>query len=136
MRSASHSGRLHRDCVGPKASLEKHLPLPGTENWSSCLELTTLLTGRTPPFTRKKIYIYLGKILRRPRFDPRSDHVEFMVDQLALGHAFSEYFISPTNFHSTKTLYTHLSYRADIIVQILGDVPSGLSLILPHEIKK
>jgi hypothetical protein len=78
-----------------------------------------------------KIYIYLGQILRRPRFDPRSDHVEFVVDKLTLGHAFPKYFSSPTNFHSTEMLYTHLSYRPHTAGQLVGDVPSG-----HHEIKK
>jgi hypothetical protein len=35
------------------------------------------------------------------RFDPRSSHVGFVVDNVALGHVFFEYFGFPANSHST-----------------------------------
>jgi hypothetical protein len=48
--------------------------------------LTQLVTGLSP---------------RRPGFDPRSVHVGFVVDKVALGQVFSEYFGFPRQFHST-----------------------------------
>jgi hypothetical protein len=44
---------------------------------------------------------------RRPGFDPRSGHVRFMVDEVALGQVFSEYFgfHCQTSFH--QPLHNH-----------------------------
>jgi hypothetical protein len=39
---------------------------------------------------------------RRPGFDPRSTHAEFMVDKMALGQIFLEYLGSPANSQSTE----------------------------------
>jgi hypothetical protein len=35
---------------------------------------------------------------RQPRFEPRSVHVEFVVEKVALGQLFSEYFGFPCQF--------------------------------------
>jgi hypothetical protein len=41
-----------------------------------------------------------GLLARRPLFVPRSVHVGFIVDKVALGQVFSEFFISPAvSFH-------------------------------------
>jgi hypothetical protein len=56
-------------------------------------------------------------------FHPRLGQVEFVVDKVALGQVFSEY----THHH-------HLSSGAGTIGPLMDDVPSGLSLIPPHEI--
>jgi hypothetical protein len=44
---------------------------------------------------------------RRPGFEHRSVHVEFMVDKVALGHVFSEYFDLPCQFSFHRLLHTH-----------------------------
>jgi hypothetical protein len=36
------------------------------------------------------------------RFCARAEHVEFVEDKVALGQVFSEYLVSPANYHSTK----------------------------------
>jgi hypothetical protein len=35
---------------------------------------------------------------QRPRFEPRSDNVRFVVDKVALGQVFSKYFRFPCQF--------------------------------------
>jgi hypothetical protein len=72
---------------------------------------------------------------RRPVFDPRSGHVGFVVDKVALGQVFSEFFDFPCQFSFHRLLY-HLSSGAGTIGQILADVPSGLSLTQPQQTKK
>jgi hypothetical protein len=80
---------------------------------------------------------------RRPGFDPRSGHVGFMVDNVALWQVFSEYFGCPCQFSFHRLLHTHhhhhhhhLSSGVGAIDQIVADGPSGLSLTPPQEIKK
>jgi hypothetical protein len=63
---------------------------------------------------------------RRTGFEPRSGHVEFVVNKVALGQVFSEF--SP--------LPILILPIAGTIGQIVADVPSGLSLTLPPETKK
>jgi hypothetical protein len=72
---------------------------------------------------------------RRPGFDPRSGHVGFVVDKVALGQVFSEYFGFPYQFSFHRLLHTRLSSGAGTVGQILADVPSGLSLTPPQEKK-
>jgi hypothetical protein len=56
----------------------------------------------------------------------------FVVDKVALGQVFSEYFGSPCQFSFHRLLHTHhLLSGADTIGQLVADVPSGLSLN-PH----
>jgi hypothetical protein len=62
--------------------------------------------------------------------------VGFMVDKVALEQVFSEYFGFPCQFSFAKMLHTNLSSGAGIVGQLVTDVPSGLSLTLPHETKK
>jgi hypothetical protein len=62
-------------------------------------------------------------------FDPRSGHVGFVLDKVALGQVFSEYFGFPCQFSFHRLLHIyHLSSRAGTIGQLVADVPSGLSL--------
>jgi hypothetical protein len=60
---------------------------------------------------------------RLPGFDPRSGHVGFVVDEVALGQVFSKYFCFPGQFSFHRLLHTSCIIRAD--------VPSGLSLTPP-----
>jgi hypothetical protein len=74
---------------------------------------------------------------RRTRFEPRSGHVGFVVDKVALGRVFSEYFGFPCQFSFHRLLHTHqLSSGAGTTGQLVADVPSGLSLTPPRETKK
>jgi hypothetical protein len=56
---------------------------------------------------------------------------------VALGHVFSEHFGFPCQFifHRLLHIHHHLSSGAGTIGQTVADVPSGLSLTLPQEIK-
>jgi hypothetical protein len=55
----------------------------------------------------------------RPGFDPRSGHVGFVVDKVALGQVFSEYFGFPcqSSFHQLLHNHHHLSSGAGTIGQ-------------------
>jgi hypothetical protein len=59
-----------------------------------------------------------------------------MVDKVALGKVYSEYFGFPYQFSFPQMLHTHLSSGAGTMGQLEVDVPSGLSVTLPHETKK
>jgi hypothetical protein len=60
-----------------------------------------------------------------------------VVDEVALGQLFSEYFGFPCQFSFRLPLNTHhLSSRAGTIGQVLADVPSALSLTPPQETKR
>jgi hypothetical protein len=90
--------------------------------------------------SNNKNEIYGGKLVavfppRRPRFDPRSFYVGFVVDKVALGKVFSEYFGFPSQFslHRLLHIYHHLSSGAGTIGQTVADVTSGLNLIPPQE---
>jgi hypothetical protein len=74
---------------------------------------------------------------RRPRFVPKSGHVGSVVDKVALGQVFSEYFSFPCQFSVHRLLHTHhLPSGADSIAQLVADVQSGPSLTPPQEGKK
>jgi hypothetical protein len=61
----------------------------------------------------------------------------FVVDKVALGQVFSEYFGFPCQFSFHRLLHIHhLSFGAGTIGEIEADVPSGLSLTPPQETKK
>jgi hypothetical protein len=63
--------------------------------------------------------------------------VGFLVDKVALGQLFCEYFCSPCQFSFHRLLHIrHLSSGAGTIGQLVADVPSGLSLTPPQETKK
>jgi hypothetical protein len=73
---------------------------------------------------------------RRPGFQPGSGHIGFVVDKVALGQVFSEYFGFPSQFSFHRLLYTHphLSSGAGAVGQIVADAPSGLGLTPPQEV--
>jgi hypothetical protein len=64
--------------------------------------------------------------------------VGFVVDKVALGHVFSEYFgfSCQFSFHRLLHINNHLSSGAGTIGQLVADVPSGLSLTPTKETKK
>jgi hypothetical protein len=63
-------------------------------------------------------------------------HVEFVVDKLALGYVFFEYFRFPCQLSFHQILHIHLSSGAGTMGQLLNEVPSGLSLNPPLKILK
>jgi hypothetical protein len=64
-----------------------------------------------------------------PGFELSSGHVGFVVDEVAQGQVFSEYFGFPCQFSFHRLLHTHhLSSTAGTISQLVAEVPSGLSL--------
>jgi hypothetical protein len=73
-----------------------------------------------------------------PGFHPRSGHVGFVVDKVALGQDLSKYFGFPCQFSFHRLLHTHhhLSSGAGTIGQLVADLPSGLSLTPPQETEK
>jgi hypothetical protein len=64
--------------------------------------------------------------------------VGFVVDKVALGQVFSDYFgfLCQFSFHRLFHTHHHLSSGAGTIGQLVADVPSGLSLTPSHETKK
>jgi hypothetical protein len=72
----------------------------------------------------------------RPGFEPRSGHVGFVVDKVALEQVFSEYFGFPCQISFHRLLHADISSGAGTIDQIVADVPSGLSLTALQETKK
>jgi hypothetical protein len=69
-------------------------------------------------------------------FDPRPGHVGFVVDKVALGYVFYDYFGFPYHFSFHRLPLTHLSCGAVRTGEIVAYVPSGLSLTTPQENKK
>jgi hypothetical protein len=61
-----------------------------------------------------------------------------VVDKVALGRVFSEYFGFPCHFLFPRLLHIHhhLSSGAGTIDQLVAYVPSGLSITPPQETKK
>jgi hypothetical protein len=67
-------------------------------------------------------------------FEPRSSLVGFVVDKVALGQVFSEYFDFPYQFSFHRLLHIHhLLSGAGTVDQLVADVPSGLTLTPPQE---
>jgi hypothetical protein len=63
--------------------------------------------------------------------------VGFVVDKVALGQFFLDYFGSPRQFSFHRLLHIHhLSSDIGTIGQLLTGVPNRLSLALPQECKK
>jgi hypothetical protein len=87
-----------------------------------------------------KLHLRYGSRLpsRWPRFEQRSGNVGYVVDEVAFGHVFSEYFGFPCqfSFHRLFHIHDHLSSGAGTIGQIVADVPSGLRLTPPRETTK
>jgi hypothetical protein len=73
---------------------------------------------------------------RRSVFEPRSGRVGFMVEKVALGEVFSEYFGFPSQFSFHQLLHTHLSSEAGTIGELVADVPSAFSLTPPQVTKR
>jgi hypothetical protein len=57
-----------------------------------------------------------------PRFDPRSSHVGFAVDKVALGQDSCEYYSFPCQFSFHQMLHTHLSSGAGTVGRLVMDV--------------
>jgi hypothetical protein len=64
--------------------------------------------------------------------------VVFVVDKVALGQVFSEYFGVPYQFSFRRLLHIHhhLSFEAGSIGQLVADVPSGLIFTQLQETEK
>jgi hypothetical protein len=62
-------------------------------------------------------------------------NVGFLVDKVALRQVSSEYFGFPCPFSLNQMLHTPLSPGAATVGQLVADVPSGLSVTLPHHTK-
>jgi hypothetical protein len=86
--------------------------------------------------SRRKAMPYLRRLVakfppRRPGFEPGSGYMGFVVDKVAPGQVFSEYFGFPCQFAFHLFLHNHhLSSGAGTIGQRVVAVPSGLSLTL------
>jgi hypothetical protein len=105
---------------------------PGQVMWD--LWRTKWHWGRFSPSTSVPNSLSTDLPPRRPRFEPRSGHVGFVADKVALGQVFSEYFGFPFQFSFHRLLHTrHLSSGAGTVGQLVADVPSGLSLTTPQE---
>jgi hypothetical protein len=69
-------------------------------------------------------------------FEPRTHHVGFVVDKVALGQFLSEYLGFPCQLSFHRLLHTHhhhLSFGVGTVGQIVADIPNGFSLIPPQE---
>jgi hypothetical protein len=92
-----------------------------------CLSLKAVALSQT---------VVVGFTSPRPGFEP--SYVRFVVDKVALGLAYPEYFgfRCQFSFHRLLHIHHHLSSRAGTIGQLVADVPSGHSLTPPHEAEK
>jgi hypothetical protein len=74
---------------------------------------------------------------RLPVFDPRSSHMGFVMNKVALGLVFFEYFGFTCQFSFHRLLHTdYLSSGAGTIGRLVADVPSGLSLTQNKKLQK
>jgi hypothetical protein len=62
-----------------------------------------------------------GFSTRRSGFDPRSDHLRFVADKVALGQVFSVYCDFPCQFSFHLLLHILLSFGAGTIGEIVAD---------------
>jgi hypothetical protein len=63
--------------------------------------------------------------------------VGFVVNKMALGKIFTQYFLFPNQFLFQRLLHIHhLSFGAGTIGQLVADVPSGFRVIPLQETKK
>jgi hypothetical protein len=69
-------------------------------------------------------------------FDPRSGHVRFVVDKVAVGQVFYKYFGFPCQFSFHEMLHIHLPSGASTIGQLVADMLSGLGLTPLHKIRE
>jgi hypothetical protein len=87
-------------------------------DWTIVTRLHVALTIRIVPQFRRLV---AGFPLRRTGFDPKSRHMGFMVDKMALGQVFSQYFSFPSQFLLNQMfLHSQLSFGAGTIGQING----------------
>jgi hypothetical protein len=71
------------------------------------------------------------------RVRAKVSHVEFVMEKVTLGQVFSEYFGFPCQFLSHRLLHTHhLSSGVGTTGQLVGNVPSRLTLTQHQETKK
>jgi hypothetical protein len=72
------------------------------------------------------------------RVQAQVGHVRFVMDKVALGQDFSQYFYFPCqfSFHRLLHIHHHLSSGTGTIGQLVADVPSELSPTPPQETKK
>jgi hypothetical protein len=73
---------------------------------------------------------------RRPGFDPVSGQVGFVVDKVALGRIFSEYFGFPCQSSIHQILHHHNHPGQATIGQLVAAVPSGPSWTPPPTKRK
>jgi hypothetical protein len=107
---------FHPRRIGPRYPLCRRLYM--------CCKLAVPYLRRTAPCFRP----------RRPGFEPRTGHVRFVVDKVALAQVFSDYFDFLCQFSFHRLLHNHhLSCGAGTKSQIVADIPSGLSLTPPQE---
>jgi hypothetical protein len=90
--------------------------------------------GKNKCLLFRKGSLFAGFPPQRPRFDPGSGQVTFVVDKVALGQVFSEYFSFPcqSSFHQLLHNHPHLSPGASTIgqkwPQYKGLSPSPLAI--------
>jgi hypothetical protein len=77
-------------------------------------------------------------VSRRLGFEPKSGHVGFVVDKVAVGQVFSEYFRFPCQFlfHRLPHIHHHLSSVADNNSSIGGRHTKWTRSHTPHKKKK
>jgi hypothetical protein len=73
---------------------------------------------------------------RRPWIEPRSGHVGFVVDKVALGQVFFRVLRFPLPILIPPTAPHSFVIRGGTTGQLVADVPSGLSLTPLQETKK
>jgi hypothetical protein len=72
--------------------------------------------------------LFAGFTPLRPKFEPKSGHVGFVVDKTALWQVFCDYLGFPCqSFHRLLHTHHHPSSGAGTIRQIVANVPSGLN---------
>jgi hypothetical protein len=80
-----------------------------------------------------------GFLMLRTGFDPRSGHVGFVVDKVALGQGFSKYYFGfpcQSSFYTFyKLLHAHPSTEAGTKGPLVASVPSGFSLTPLQEVE-
>jgi hypothetical protein len=81
------------------------------------VNVTSLVRYRCYRAVPQLRWLVAGFPMRRPRFDPRSFYVGFLVDEMALGQVFFEYLDFPCQFLFHQLLYNRLSSGAGTIGQ-------------------
>jgi hypothetical protein len=75
------------------------------------------------PYLRRLV---VGFSPRRSGFEPKAGLAGFVVDKVALGQVFLEYFSFPCQFSFHRLLHTHHLSGVGTIGQLVADIPSGL----------